>query len=655
MFTHEYAHICHLDRSRGWARAAKAIFGRTVLAFPNLSLPLWQIEGLATLVESEEGAGRLHSGDFKEVVAAGVRADRFEPIDRVNGGLVDWPNGDGWYSYGALFHEFLVERYGRDRLETLAGRTAGRLPYFTSGAFRDVYGKIARRLLARVQRLESRRFRRRSRRFRRRASPALDLRPHAARRPRRFSVVQRIGSARFPGSIACRRIPGPERLPRAYGGSGLTFARDVAVFDSTRDSFVAPGCRATYMLSVMNSRGVRRLTRHARLVDPDFSADGRLLVAVQVQSGSRQLVVLDAQSLLASRTPVAAKSLRFLASLGDEADVFAAPRFSPDGRHLAVERRRRGGPSEIVIVDAALQDSRVVATSPTGRNVAPEWSADGTALIFASDCDGGPFELYETSSLDRVQEPQRVLRVTGGARSPALAPDGRVVFVGYTAQGFDLFESRIAMHGDTGGARPHGGFDTAVATPLGRIAMRVDTDGATPSGRVAMRFDDKYRPWPTLLPHGWLPLIDRRDGRWRLGAVVTGYDVLGRHVIAADATWAVNDGDVGGGLAPRSRPDWSASDVYQRWQIAPFVSVRDRTSLFNAATTEGSVVPVAQREQQVDAGIYRAFRRIRWTQTVTGMFHAERVSTAAPALEQDVDRSVSERHGRSYRAPVPRP
>ena len=50
-------------------------------------------------------------------------------------------------------------------------------------------------------------------------------------------------------------------------------------------------------------------------------------------------------------------------------------------------------------------------------------------------------------------------------------------------------------------------------------------------------------------------------------------------------------------------------------------------------------MPVAQREQQVDAGVYRAFRRVRWTQTVTGMFHAERVSTAAPSLEQDVDRS----------------
>jgi hypothetical protein len=150
---------------------------------------------------------------------------------------------------------------------------------------------------------------------------------------------------------------------------------------------------------------------------------------------------------------------------------------------------------------------------------------------------------------------------------------------------------------------------------------------------------ENYRPWPTLLPHGWLPLIDRRDGRWRLGAVVAGYDVLGRHIIAADATWAFNDGDVGGGLAPRSRPDWSASYIYQRWQTAPFVSVRDRTSLFNAVTTGGSVVPVAQREQQVDAGIYRAFRRIRWTQAATGMFHAERESTVAPALEQEIDRS----------------
>ena len=52
VFTHEFTHIVHLDRSEGWARAVRAIFGRVPLAFPNLFLPTWQIEGLAVYEES---------------------------------------------------------------------------------------------------------------------------------------------------------------------------------------------------------------------------------------------------------------------------------------------------------------------------------------------------------------------------------------------------------------------------------------------------------------------------------------------------------------------------------------------------------------------------------------------------------------------------
>ena len=38
-------------------------------------------------------------------------ARRFEPLDRVNGGLVAWPAGAGWYAYGAFFHEYLARRF----------------------------------------------------------------------------------------------------------------------------------------------------------------------------------------------------------------------------------------------------------------------------------------------------------------------------------------------------------------------------------------------------------------------------------------------------------------------------------------------------------------------------------------------------------------
>src|SRR5262245_37563454 len=38
VFTHEFTHIVHLDRSEGWARAVRAVLGRSFVAFPNIYL-----------------------------------------------------------------------------------------------------------------------------------------------------------------------------------------------------------------------------------------------------------------------------------------------------------------------------------------------------------------------------------------------------------------------------------------------------------------------------------------------------------------------------------------------------------------------------------------------------------------------------------------
>ena len=81
-FTHEYTHILHLDRSRGFMNGVRHVFGRAPLVFPNSFLPIWQIEGLATYEESRQtGEGRIHAGDFRAIVdsrgaPAAVRADR---------------------------------------------------------------------------------------------------------------------------------------------------------------------------------------------------------------------------------------------------------------------------------------------------------------------------------------------------------------------------------------------------------------------------------------------------------------------------------------------------------------------------------------------------------------------------------------------------
>jgi hypothetical protein len=147
VFTHELTHIVHLDRSKGWARALRTVFGRLPIVFPNLFLPAWQIEGLATYEETTvTGAGRLHERTFQAIAGEAARAGKLEPLDRVNGGLTDWPGGHAPYAYGAQFHEYLADRFGAETLAQLAERTAGRVPFTrvqarlrqslgTSGAF----------------------------------------------------------------------------------------------------------------------------------------------------------------------------------------------------------------------------------------------------------------------------------------------------------------------------------------------------------------------------------------------------------------------------------------------------------------------------------------------------------------------------------------
>src|SRR5262245_26048229 len=142
VFTHEFTHIVHLDRSEGWARIFRAVFGRTAVAFPNTWLPVWQIEGLAAWEESAiTGEGRLHAGDFRAIERESLRAGRVVRLDRVNGGLTDWPAGLAPYAYGLGFHDYLSQRFGDEQFGALANRTSRSLPFFGSRAFKRVYGE----------------------------------------------------------------------------------------------------------------------------------------------------------------------------------------------------------------------------------------------------------------------------------------------------------------------------------------------------------------------------------------------------------------------------------------------------------------------------------------------------------------------------------
>ena len=114
VFTHEYTHVLHLERSRGWASVIGRPFGRLPLFYPNLFLPPMMIEGIATYEEGgRTSEGRPAAGDFRMIVDRAAAAGRFPSLARAGNDLVDWPSGHTRYVFGAYFNRVPRENLRR--------------------------------------------------------------------------------------------------------------------------------------------------------------------------------------------------------------------------------------------------------------------------------------------------------------------------------------------------------------------------------------------------------------------------------------------------------------------------------------------------------------------------------------------------------------
>lgn len=613
VFTHEFTHIVHLDRSAGWTRPFRTVFGRIPIAFPNLFLPVWQIEGIAAWQESVvTGEGRLHAGDFRAVEREAARARALEPLDRINGGLTDWPTGVAPYAYGLGFHQYLADRFGSASLGRLAAETSRDLPYFGSLAFKRVYGRALGDLW---------------RDYRRRLEDAYPP-PAGGAEPQQlthdgFTVtgprfarscrgcdVEIVYSVRNPDGFPELRAVGrdgvrPRALATRYLGSTVGVGEGRLVFDQQELRRNVALVSDLYSYDWSTSQ-VRALTRDQRLEDPDLSPDGGSIVCVRESRGRRDLV------LVRLNRPDSAGRVAEVVTLASEAETqFDAPRFSPDGRLVAAARQRLGALSEVVVLDAVTGATQMVAGAASARIVTPTWAPDGQRVIAAADYGESPFDLFEYP-IDG-SAPRRLTATTGGATWPDVSPDGRsIVFVGYTTAGYDLFSipyavddrpvsdagsgfSRISSGSrapDSGSARPQPDLTQAAADPTAGAAAR------------------PYSPWPTLPPTFWTPIFDPASDQWRLGAAVSGADVLARHAYAASATWLIDAPT--GAAASHSVPDWQISYAYDRWRPALFASA-SRDTRFAAGPPDPSGQPTNATlvEQAVEGGMYLPFRRVR--------------------------------------------
>ncbi len=594
VFTHEYTHIVHLDRSRGVARLARGVLGRSAVAFPNLWLPQWQVEGLATFEESAlTGQGRLHAGDFRAIERVAALDGRTLGLDRASGGLVRWPGGHAAYASGLGFHAYLVDRFGAASLGRLATATAGRVPLFGSGAFRGVYGQSlgalwrdysttltaqpAARALTHSISLTHRGYVQTGPRFvPGGCASCADAIVYASQSPDGFPTLRLVGTD---GT-------GDRQLTTRYLGSTTGVSDTLLVFDQQELH------RDVAMLSDLyafdrRSGDVVALSHGARLQDPDVSRDGRFVVAVREGRGRRDVVVGE---LTRGGSGVALSNVQTLLSAPDT--QFGAPRWSPDGRMIAVERRRLGALPDVVVVERSTGTLRQAFADASARIVTPAWRPDGRAVVAAADFDESWFELYEFA-LDQPPQARRLTRSTG-ALWPDVSADGRsLTFAGYTARGYDVFVAPYEVIAEA--ARD---LVVPADSPLGAVeSAPLESTG--------------YSPFATLAPTTWTPLLVADSDQTRLGGTVFGGDVLDRHAWGLSLTWLVDGPSVVRPVAGAT-PDWSAAYAYRRWTPSYFASA-SRETLFRAVRTTATGAPaeVAVLQHQQQAGVLLPLVRVR--------------------------------------------
>ena len=99
-----------------------------------------------------------------------------------------------------------------------------------------------------------------------------------------------------------------------------------------------------------------------------------------------------------------------------EAKAYIGPRFSPEGRRVAVSID-----SDIWIYD--LTSATTTRLTTVGRNDRPEWTPDGQRVLFRSTREGVDDLWWQAA--DGSGAAERLLRLAGGPQEGVVTPDGR--------------------------------------------------------------------------------------------------------------------------------------------------------------------------------------------------------------------------------------
>lgn len=429
IFTHEYAHILHLDTVGGLPKFLRKILGRIISV--NGVSPWWIVEGFATYQETRfTTGGRGRAPAAQMIVRMAVLEDMFPELGQMDGWISDPPGGNLRYLFGQSFLQYIADHSSEDAWTRWHHSYGSSLPYWLPA--KQVFGKSFEALYRDWKAHLEKEY----------GQLKTDLKAQGLTQFKLLSDGEDTcyGPVFSPDSrelvFSCSdRAEGSaiwslrhdEEAPKVLLKDH--FAKTIAWrSDSKAIAFSTPHSVGFYNLfddvffHVLGTESAKPLTAGKRAKDPSFSPDGSDLIMVRNGTQNNNLFRMRVD-----------QSVEPLTDYSDHTQL-STPRFSPNGQFMVLSKWQ-GGYRDIWIYDKYGQPyRRLTADHHIDRD--PVFSKDAEFIFFSSDRTGIP-NLFAIRLA--TQEVFQVTNVLGGAFQPSPNPQGEtLVFQNYSTNGYDI-------------------------------------------------------------------------------------------------------------------------------------------------------------------------------------------------------------------------
>ncbi len=449
--THEIAHMISLGAARKAPRQLPAVYFQylgyerekrpdvihgypnRIISYPVLGtvVPMWFAEGMAQF--HRRGFGYDAWDTHRDMLLRTAAFDkRLLPLSAMSVFGKNSIGNERVYNQGLALTSWIAFRYGEDRLGELARAMKKPLAFDFSSASKKAVGRdaedlagewnswvsagyaagleavLAGKVEGRIAEAEG------SGNFTPAWSPDGSGLAYVSSRGKDYlsqtALVVLEGNASKPKPLAAGAAAGISWSP---DGQRIAFSRKTA--DRSGSHYF--DC---YTVDVRTKKE-KRITKRLRFRQPAWSPDGRRIAGVVEKDGTSNLLLVSADG----------KHVRSVTSFSNGEQIF-------DPRWLAGEivfsMASPGSGRGIAAVDTVSGTLRALIDSDADERD-PNPSPDGRFLYYASDRTG-IFNLYRLEPVSGLSEP--VTNVTGGAFSPAAAPDGRIAYALFRTDGFKI-------------------------------------------------------------------------------------------------------------------------------------------------------------------------------------------------------------------------